>query len=201
MMRTIGDVIISDLINASVSEDSYVSYEQTNPVGYQQQLNRRLKPVYEDNAMSVINKLAGMATDAMGISKTARFGNLETRKGSTGDIVMDYRVEYEPGFIGNAIGQAVGHAKQWVEGKINRALMGNLFTFSLTQMASQAKDLLGGNLIKTGMSIAEYVKEANARKDAKNKEKPTGDIFPDPPARIYTQIGNIYSGNTIANNL
>ena len=51
------------------------------------------------------------------------------------------------------------------------------------------------------MSIAEYVKEANARKDAKNKEKPTGDIFPDPPARVYTQIGNIYSDNTIANNL
>lgn len=201
MMRTIGDVIISDLINASISEDSYVSYEQTNPVGYQQQLNRRLKPVYEDNTMSAIDKLTEKATDAMGINKTARFGNLETRKGSTGDIVMDYRVEYEPGFIGNAIGQAVGHAKQWVKGKINRALMGNLFTFSLTQMASQAKDLLGGNLIKTGMSIAEYVKEANARKDAKNKEKPTGDIFPDPPARIYTQIGNIYSGNTIANNL
>ena len=202
MMRTIGDVILSDLVNASVTDDSYISHEQTSPQDHIiDQLNSRLKPIFEDNTTSDIDALVEKASDMMGINKTARFGNLATRNGSTGDIVMDYRIEYESGFIENAIGQVAGHAKQWVKGKVNRALMGNLFTFSLTQMKDQAKDLLQGNLIKTGMSIAEYVKESNARKDVRNKEKPKGDIFPDSPARIPTQIGNIYSGNTIANNL
>ena len=171
MMRTIGDVILTDLVNNSLNENDYNS---TIQLDYDKTLlNAKISPNYNENPI---------------VTRS----NEELKKSIT---------EYEPGFIGNAIGQAVGHAKQWVKGKINRALMGNLYTFSLTQLRDQARDLLSGNLIKTGMSIAEYIREANARKDAKNKPKPNGDIFPEPDKSTPLTPRNLYSGSTVANNL
>lgn len=206
MMRTIGDVILTDLINFDSNITSYISQAQTDGYKDRNELTNRIDPYknLEQELVDAEEKAKTMA--ALGISTTPkgtkRFGNLTSRKGKQSDSIdVEYNVEYEPGFIGNAIGQVAGHATAWVKSKINRAIMGNLFTFSLTQLRDQAKDLLEGNLIKTGMSIAQYVKEANARKDAKNKPKPNGDIFPEPSPRTPLNPHNLYSGNTIANNL
>ena len=221
MMRTIGDVILTDLVNNSLNADDYNSTIQTD--SDKTLLNAKISPNYDENPIvtlsteefkksipgheksSAIDGLSNaMNSIASGFmpNMITTFGNLEKRKGKQSDNVnVEYKIDYEAGFIGNAIGQVVGHAKQWIKSKINRAVMGNLYTFSLTQMRDQARDLLQGNLIKTGMSIAEYVREANARKEEKNKPKPNGDIFPEPNKQTPLTPRNLYSGSTVANNL
>lgn len=197
MMRTIGDVILTDLVNSSLNDNDYVSNAQTDNQSVIDKLNAKIHPDYNTGDSSS-DSIESRLTPNM----ITTFGNLEKRKGKQSDDVnVEYKVEYEPGFIGNAVGQVVGHAKQWVKSKINRAILGNLYTFSLTQMRDQARDLLSGNLIKTGMSIAEYIREANARKEAKNKLKPNGDIFPEPNKSLPLTPRNLYSGSTVANNL
>lgn len=223
MMRTIGDVILIDLVNDSLNDNDYISNAQVDEKSFVDELNVRISPNYDENPIITLSteelkkSLPGHENSSItdDLSNTVdslksklmpnmitTFGNLEKRKGKQSDDVnVEYKIDYEAGFIGNAIGQAVGHAKQWVKSKINRAVMGNLYTFSLTQMRDQARDLLNGNLIKTGMSIAEYVREANARKEEKNKPKPNGDIFPEPNKSTPLTPRNLYSGSTIANNL
>jgi hypothetical protein len=201
MMRTIGDVILTDLVNNSLNENDYKSQSQID--GSRELLNAKIgQNDISDFSFLVKKQDNNSGLNLMPNTTTTRFGNLADRTGNTtNNIDVDYKIEYEPGFVGNAIGQAVGHATAWVKSKINRAVMGNLFTFSLTQLRDQAKDLLGGNLIKTGMSIAEYAREANARKDARKKQKPNGDIFPEPEPRDSLTPRNLYSGSTIANNI
>lgn len=200
MMRTIGDVILTDLVNASIKDEDYKSQSQID--GSRELLNIKIGQNSISDFSFLVKKQNNSGLDLMPNTTITRFGNLAERTGNvTNNIDVDYKIEYEPGFVGNAIGQAVGHAAAWVKSKINRAIMGNLFTFSLTQLRDQAKDLLGGNLIKTGMSIAEYAREANARKDARKKQKPNGDIFPEPEPRETLTPRNLYSGSTIANNI
>lgn len=196
MMRTIGDVILTDLVNASENKSDYISNPQVD--------NRALLDAkINDNEVSDFTFLTKKPGDTLSNTNVVtRFGNLSTRHGKQSDSIdIDYKVEYEPGFIGNAVGQIAGHLVDDVRSKINRAILGNLYTYSLTQFRDQVKDFLGGNLIKTGMSINEYVKEAKARKDANNKQKPNGDIFPEPEPRVPLTPRNLYSHSTIANNL
>ena len=153
MMRTIGDVILTDLVNNSLNENDYKSQSQID--GSRKLLNAKIGQNSISDFSFLVKKQNNSGLDLMPNTTITRFGNLAERTGNvTNNIDVDYKIEYEPGFVGNAIGQAVGHAAAWVKSKINRAIMGNLFTFSLTQLRDQAKDLLGGNLIKTGMSIA-----------------------------------------------
>ena len=172
MMRRIGDVILTDLANSSLRKT--ISAAQLDPVNGKTLLTLRTNPVY---------KPAKKTDDNVIVS----FGNLETRTGAQSDVInTQYRTEYQPGFLATAAGQVAGHLVADVKSLFTRAVLGNIYTYSLTQIKDQLTDAAQGNLIKTGMSVAQYAKEIKARSDARNTTKPTG---------------NIFTGKTIANNL
>lgn len=75
---------------------------------------------------------------------------------------------YDKGFIGNALNQVIGAGVNYIEDKLERALLGNLHTYSLTQIGSQVKDLMDGNVIKTVQAAQDYIDEAKKRKEKKS---------------------------------
>ena len=177
MMRTIGDVILTDLLNSS-SDNDYESKEQESIFSMEMELENRTYPYKGVNTINTINN----DNKKNKIIKT--FGNLGERNGKQHEeTIIKYKTEYKPGFISNAVGQVASHLVSDVKSLFNRAILGNIYGLSLTAIKDQAKDLLGGNLIKTGMTIAQYAKKT---KQNKKSEQPSG---------------NIFKNDTIANNI
>ena len=143
------------------------------------------------------------------------FGNLSTRNGKGIDTINEmYKYEYEPGFLMNATKQVAGHFVKDVKSLFTKAILGNLHTFSLTQLGTQLSEAAKGNLIKTGMTAAQYVKTIknnNNEVEKPNgniyptvettKQKPVGDIYPNINIQKKKPIGNIFNKSTLANNL
>ena len=110
------------------------------------------------------------------------------------DILMknerDDRTYPFKGVLKNALNQVVGLGTTFVRDKVERALLGNLHTYSLTKMADQAKSALEGNVIATVQAASKYAKEAKDRDQVKGK--PTGNIFEGTPNASKGQLGNIF---------
>lgn len=107
---------------------------------------------------------------------------------------------HDKGFLGNAIGQLVGAGKNWLEDKAERALLGNLHTYSLTQIGSQLKSAMQGNVFSTVQAAKDYIKESNERKAV--KETASGNLFPQQKAAMKLKPnGNIFKDVTIVNNI
>lgn len=220
MMRKIGDVILSDLLN-NAHESQYISKAQIDNKQSETELLSRTWHKFEDIDINENEK-----------NKIIYFGNLQDRTGKgVSNIVKHEKYEYKQGFLSNAVGQIAGHFVKDVKSLFTRAILGNLHTYSLTKIGDQVNDLMQGNLIKSGMSVAEYIKQANQRKELEsskypegniypepnvNNQKPNGDLFPEPD--IYNQKpdrdifqepninyqkpnGNIFNKSTLANNL
>lgn len=207
MMRTIGDVILTDMINSSKNDNDYISNPQVNDNSLYNEMINRIYPTYDNSEINKSNKII-------------YFGNLKDRpldkeqQYITSTINEQTKVEYKPGFINNALGQVVGHLKSDLTDWVNKKILGNIFGFSLTQLRDQVSDFLQGNLIKTGMTAAQFARE----KQTKNykpgipegnifpdsvavKQKPEGDLFPDSViVKKPKPIGNIFK-TSIANNL
>ena len=93
---------------------------------------------------------------------------------------------YTHGFVETAVGEVVGHVTSMATDWVKQKIMGNIFGFSLTSLAKDAQSLLQGDIIRTGMTIGQFAREQKNKKDHKNRGK---------------AVGNIFSSNTIANNL
>lgn len=164
MMRQIGDVILTDLLNND-HESKYISKPQTNNVEQENELSNRTY-IYE------------VTDNSYKDGRIIYFGNLAERNGKQTDTITElYKYEYKPGFLANAVGQVAGHFVKDVKSLYTKAILGNLHTYSLTQIGSQLSEASKGNLIKTGMTIAQYAKQAQQRKDMRTDKKPTGNIF------------------------
>lgn len=128
------------------------------------------------------------------------------------DIITQERTIQQSGILSNAIKQVAGHLVADVKHVIKRAVLGNIHTFSLTQIRDQVSDLMEGNIIKTGMTVAQYIKSGQQRAAMKNKraasgnifpiteitddepkQKPSGDIFPEPELSNKKPSGNIFN--------
>lgn len=112
--------------------------------------------------------------------------------------------------------QLVGAAKNAVHSLVKRAILGNIYTVSLTQVASELKSAADGNVIAAAQTVKGYIKTAQERAAMKNKKtaegniygsveelvrnKPTGDIYPEPTQSVKPKLGNIFNKATIANN-
>ena len=112
--------------------------------------------------------------------------------------------------------QLVGVAKNAAHSLVKRAILGNIYTVSLTQVASELKSAADGNIIAAAQTVKGYVKTAQERAAMKNKKsaegniygsveelvrnKPTGDIYPEPTQSVKPKLGNIFNKVTIANN-
>ena len=114
-----------------------------------------------------------------------------------------------------AIPQMIGAIGGDFNTLLKRIVLGNIYTVSLTQVASELKSLSDGNVIAAAQTAKQYIKTAQERAAMKNnkstagniygdveelvKGKPTGDIYPDIPPTLPKKLGNLYKGS-IANN-
>lgn len=127
-------------------------------------------------------------------------------------------------FETNAVSQLIGTATNIVEGVVKRAVMGNLYTFSLTRMADQALSLAQGNIWTAARNINEYVQDSKHRKEGGVQEiqgiqsinnpgtlyegqgESIGDLDTDEIVSAKTRyinhsLGNMFQSTTIANNI
>jgi hypothetical protein len=230
MMRTIGDVVLTDMINMSKSDDAYISKKQMDDDQYNilKELDLhnnsysdedQWPDIYNDIFYKTFGNLGTRSIDAARPDENGDFNQPEVKinfprmdeTGSFNSMEVKRNIP-RPGFISNAVGQVAGHVFRGVKSLVNRALLGNLYTYSATQLVSQIGELSRGNLIKTGMTVAQYIKNAKNRKAT--AEPATGNIYEgDMPATDSTgrkpivvnkaskQLGNIFSASTLANNL
>jgi hypothetical protein len=200
VMKTIGDMIAMDTWQAVIS-DGVV--KDTLP-----RVNSNMK----DNAKSNTN--VGLKTPEVEAVKkynttsTITYGNIyeDDSLNRVGTSNRQDKVEYVPGFISNAVGQVAGHLKKDLTSKLKRAVLGNLYTVSLTKVASEIGDLMQGNLIKAGMTAKEYIETTQQMKKDKNKKPADGNIYEGDPSYNAMKvagkvIGNIYKRNSIVNNI
>lgn len=162
MMRKIGDIILTDLLN-STTDVYYDSKPQSDIEKFRNEFNNRMWAYY-DKENKEQDKI------------TRYFGNINNRKGNAvEDIKEQQKTEYNTGFLMNAVGQVAGHLKADVKSFFNRAILGNIHTYSLTRIGDQVNELMQGNLIKTGMTVSQYIKNSKQRK--LKQEQPVGNIF------------------------
>lgn len=176
LMKTLGDVIAIDTHVVINSENVRMNEE---PIPKVNNVSKSVSGI--NNKKSNIPELD---TDFFG-NKKITYGNLENNN-HNGVSNKQIEIEYDTGFLSNAVGQLIGTAVSKVKSTFNRAVLGNLYTYSLTQIGKQLKSAAQGNVIKTAQTIKQYRKNAQQRAAAKTKQKPTGNIFKD---------------NTIANNI
>lgn len=106
---------------------------------------------------------------------------------------------YDKGFLGNAIDQVVSTVTTKVNSLIKKAVLGNIYTFSLTKIGDQLSSFANGNVLGAARDVSKYIRDSKRNNTGGT---PSGNLF---PAKKITptvkNIGNLYKGNTIANNL
>lgn len=105
------------------------------------------------------------------------------------------------GFLQQAVDQVVGTGINVVEGAVNKVLLGNLYTFSLTKMANQVKSLASGDVWSTVRNVKEYVDDAKHRKDNNLKMNLFGRTEQKKVTPHIKKLGNLATSNTIVNNI
>ena len=108
-----------------------------------------------------------------------------------------------PGFLQNAIGQLIGEAKNYLEDKITEKLLGNIHSYSLTNISSQIKSAMKGNLIQTVQAAKDYVNNSQKRKEQSNIS-PNGNITKQQAAALKIKekpSSNIFKNVTVVNNI
>jgi hypothetical protein len=156
---------------------------------------------------------AGPTTDEIsevasmfGSNASMTFGSLAARNGSaTGDITDNMRFDYNPGFLATAAGQVAGHFIKDVKSLYNRAVLGNIYTYSLTKIKDDVSTFLKGDIM-AGKTVAQYLKDLENMKipddSVSATQKPSGNIAKDSSSTTKLKPkGNIFSKKTLAKNI
>lgn len=117
---------------------------------------------------------------------------------------LDKRVNFfeNQGFLLEAVDQLVTTGTHALGGLIKKAVLGNLYTFSLTKLTDQVKGLIQGDIISSARHMDSYIRGSINKNRNKNTKITTSNIFPQKsitPTVKY--IGKLYQGDTIANNI
>lgn len=120
---------------------------------------------------------------------------LEHQNSSSNDLIDYY--ENKSGMMY----QLAGTAENIATGLFKKAILGNLFTFSLTRLGDQANALMNGDIWTVARGASEYIRDAKQRKE---NQLPAGHSLFSKPKKILPtvqRIGNMNSSKTIANNI
>ena len=106
---------------------------------------------------------------------------------------LDSRMNhYDSTGLVNAANQLIGTAGNFITGKLKGAILGNLYTFSLTRLKDQASDLLAGDIWSTARAVSEYVADGKQRRNP--PERPSGNLFDKSKTQEPTQLnGNLFN--------
>lgn len=189
MSRTIGDIILTDLLDTAENygwvEDDLKSIPQITSNGKKELLMTLFKEGnwpndYIDNTEegSIISDITKKVSGIFGKYYNT-LGNISTKgyKHRDGEAEIEKKLVPQKGFLTNAVGQVAGAIISDVKGLINKALLGNLFTYSLTNMGRQLSSFLKGDVIRTGMSIKKYIDAHNARNSTDDSSMVYENIF------------------------
>lgn len=110
------------------------------------------------------------------------------------------------GFLANATDQLLTTGVNILGSYAKRAVLGNLYTYSLTRIGDQISTLMNGGVMETANAVAEYITDSQQRN---NKGRYSNDellnktnIFEGTKKPyINNTMGNIFKANTIANNI
>jgi hypothetical protein len=191
LMRELGDFISTDIYQAVINEEG----TNVSSVPVESSIDDILEHAKIQQTELEIRESAAANNKEhrfSGSKDIYSYGNLRMRDTSTYNatlhedadhttIVKESSMKGERGFLGNVIGQGVGLITDHVKEKLTRAVLGNLYTYSLTKIGSQLGELAKGNLIKSGQSVKQYIDNAQQRAAAKvkNANGSIGNIFKD----------------------
>lgn len=192
MMRKIGDVIITDMLNAD-AYDKYISEAQVDDTKQSNEIQQRTNLKDIRVSQDTVYQFKKRAIEHL--------GNLADRSGAqSSESNLQTKKIYNQGFISNAIGQVVGTAVADVKNLFKKAVLGNIYGHSLTDLGKTIGGALQGNLIPTlqragvnthqaagrgGQSVSEFMKNLHESK---------------PKTTYAPPKGNMFSPSTIANN-
>lgn len=117
---------------------------------------------------------------------------------------LDERLNYyeNQGFLLEAVDQLVTTGTHKLGGLIKKAVLGNLYTFSLSKLSDQVKGLIQGDIISTARHMASYIRGASNKNRNKNTQITSSKLFPKKTILpTVKRIGQLYQGNTIVNNI
>ena len=191
LMRELGDFISTDIYQAVINEEG----TNVSSVPFESSIDDILEraKIQQTELETRESAAANNKEHRFSGSKDIySYGNLRMRDTSTYNatlhkdadhttIVKESSMTGERGFLSNVIGQGVGLITDHVKEKLTRAVLGNLYTYSLTKIGSQLGELAKGNLIKSGQSVKQYIDNAQQRAAAKvkNTNGSIGNIFKD----------------------
>lgn len=95
-------------------------------------------------------------------------------------------------------------AADFVDSTLKKAVLGNLYTLSLTRLGDQLAGAASGQVWSTARAAVEYAKDAKQRKEGGTQYvDEIGTIFPEPTnnTKYVSRIGNIYKSETLRNNI
>ena len=198
MMRKIGDVILTDTYAAVLENNDGENISQSKFKSDPQVFDKNQNDGVQNrtNNVSKNTKYSQKSTEEI-----YSFGNLgdinhfeKAVNENSSKIVKESEIE-KPGFLGNIAKELYYTGRQHVDNllyektgystNIKRAIMGNLYTYSLSNMGMQLDQALKGHITTTGLTVKQYIDNAQARAAAKVKTS--------------NNLGNLYK-NTLANN-
>lgn len=116
-------------------------------------------------------------------------------------LLKSKRNPYDHGIIGNALEQVVGTATADVKNLAKKAILGNIYGYSLTGVVDYAKDILNGNLIQVLQKSGVDTNKPATKGGQSVKEWVKKNLYGQKPKTTNTSLsGNIFNPSTIANN-
>lgn len=176
-MKSMGDMLTIDHLIYSINNQltKMTEEEKANSSSY--------KSLQKDLMSKLINYFE---TEDLGL------GNDENESfeifGKSSDLLKRVKNLSLSKSLKNAASQLIGTGVNIVGGLVKRAVLGNLYTFSLTRMADQALSLAEGNIWTAARNINEYAQDAKHRKEGGVQEM-QGVQSIDNPGTLYEGQG------------
>ena len=176
---------LSELNNTEGSSFEYtidIFYDDCYETRYNEYLGKALGDLIEWDFNKKVDKI-DPGNDDWRLFDDYYGGGFNTPSKSWDD--MEVKTPHKKGLIETAVGEVVGHAKQYVGGVIKKAVLGNMHTFSLAKAVTQAKDALKGHVFATASTIKSYAPD-------KSQEN---------AVKYVNKMGNIFRSESIKNNI
>ena len=204
-MKEFGDMIIWDLVSKNYN------YKSTNNT-YDY---KKFIDVY--NSSNGV-KYEWMSNNMSTLSKSVVNNIVKTSGNDIQRNLFGMEKQNNGGLLYNMTNQIINVAEDAISGILKKAVLGNLYTFSLSRMYDQAKDLLQGDVWSVARGVTEYVQDAKQRDEHNlpshhsmfEQTETTKKYLGKSQHNLYEtkkitprikRIGNLAKTQTIANNL
>lgn len=173
--RLIGDVVLTDLFDNFAGENQDgtgvipgIPKDTPNVQSLPQKDNLKLLDYLDNRLNYYANEESLLAAKNKAKEKFGytygTLGNISRNERREGNAEIKYKNKSSHGgMISNLIGNAIDEYTGYVKSAVTKALLGNIFTFSLTQLWRDAKSVLRGDL-SSFTTIKNYIDQENERR-------------------------------------